>query len=120
MWPAPTGPSTRSPSTPVTETWRSPCVTSICPAGSLLLGCTARPHRSSRTGTPGKRFALPNTRMTLHLPAFGLTANPRSTANRPEELQYTQQRIAQLIAQHHPPRNRTDPPRLRRRPLVQP
>ncbi|MFF8610988.1 ATP-dependent Clp protease proteolytic subunit [Streptomyces sp. NPDC015346] len=62
--------------------------------------CASMAQLLLTAGTPGKRFALPNTRMMLHLPAFTETASPHSPGNRPKELRYTQQRITHLISRH--------------------
>ncbi|MER7515560.1 ATP-dependent Clp protease proteolytic subunit [Streptomyces sp. NPDC126499] len=51
-------------------------------------------------GTPGKRYALPNTRMMLHLPSFVDAVAADSEGTRIDELHYTRSRITDLIARH--------------------
>ncbi|MFJ9854887.1 ClpP family protease [Streptomyces sp. NPDC101150] len=51
-------------------------------------------------GTPGKRCALPNSRMMLHLPSFTPADSRGASGSRPEELQYTRHQITRLLAQH--------------------
>ncbi|MEU9039014.1 ATP-dependent Clp protease proteolytic subunit [Streptomyces sp. NPDC048352] len=51
-------------------------------------------------GTSGRRFALPNTRLMLHLPSFAPFTFTGDAENQPEELRYTRHRIAELIARH--------------------
>ncbi|MEU8620653.1 ATP-dependent Clp protease proteolytic subunit [Streptomyces sp. NPDC048623] len=49
-------------------------------------------------GTPGKRYALPNARMMLHLPAFDQPPTGTAEGTRHEELRYSRDRIADLLA----------------------
>lgn len=49
-------------------------------------------------GTPGKRYALPNARMMLHLPAFAQPPTGTAESIRHEELRYSRDRIADLLA----------------------
>ncbi|MFF5973356.1 ClpP family protease [Streptomyces sp. NPDC012769] len=51
-------------------------------------------------GTPGKRYALPNTRMMLHLPSFVDAVAADSEGTRIDELHHTRSRITDLIARH--------------------
>ncbi|CAL9627789.1 ClpP family protease [Streptomyces sp. enrichment culture] len=51
-------------------------------------------------GAPGKRSALPHTRMMLHLPALTPTADRTASANRPEELDHHRARMTRLLAHH--------------------
>ncbi|GAA3398612.1 ATP-dependent Clp protease proteolytic subunit [Streptomyces roseoviridis] len=51
-------------------------------------------------GTPGKRYALPHTRMMLHLPSFVDAVAADSEGTRIDELHYTRSRITDLIALH--------------------
>ncbi|MFD0367508.1 ClpP family protease [Streptomyces sp. NPDC127114] len=50
-------------------------------------------------GTPGKRYALPNARMMLHLPAFAQAPTGTAEAGRHEELRHSRDRVAELIAE---------------------
>ncbi|MEV6330451.1 ATP-dependent Clp protease proteolytic subunit [Streptomyces sp. NPDC051909] len=49
-------------------------------------------------GTPGKRYALPNARMMLHLPAFAQPPTGTTEGPQHEELRYSRDRIADLLA----------------------
>ncbi|MFF9198332.1 ClpP family protease [Streptomyces sp. NPDC014779] len=49
-------------------------------------------------GTPGKRYALPNARMMLHLPAFAQPPTGTGEGIRHQELRYSRDRIADLLA----------------------
>ncbi|MFJ7070991.1 ClpP family protease [Streptomyces sp. NPDC101115] len=49
-------------------------------------------------GTPGKRYALPNARMMLHLPSFAQAPTGTAEAGRHEELRHSRDRVAELIA----------------------
>ncbi|MFJ9811310.1 ClpP family protease [Streptomyces sp. NPDC101158] len=51
-------------------------------------------------GTPGKRYALPNTRMMLHLPSFADAAASDADAVGIAELHYTRARVTDLLARH--------------------
>jgi ATP-dependent Clp protease protease subunit len=52
-------------------------------------------------GTPGKRNALPNTRVLLHQPSVGGLAGQVSDVEiHARELTYTKQRLNRLLAQH--------------------
>jgi ATP-dependent Clp protease protease subunit len=51
-------------------------------------------------GTPGKRFALPNTRILMHQPSAGLGGSATDIKIQAEQLLHTKRRIAELIAQH--------------------
>ncbi|MFI8965763.1 ClpP family protease [Streptomyces sp. NPDC053493] len=51
-------------------------------------------------GTPGKRYALPNTRMMLHLPSFADAGAADSEGTPVGELHHTRARITDLIARH--------------------
>ena len=49
-------------------------------------------------GTPGKRYALPNARMMLHLPTFAQAPTGTTEANRHDDLRDSRDRVAELIA----------------------
>ncbi|WP_370409350.1 ClpP family protease [Streptomyces fradiae] len=49
-------------------------------------------------GTPGKRYALPNARMMLHLPDFAQPPTGTAEGTSHEELRYSRDRIADLLA----------------------
>ncbi|MFG3345282.1 ClpP family protease [Streptomyces sp. NPDC048018] len=51
-------------------------------------------------GTPGKRYALPNTRMMLHLPSFADAAASDTDGLGITELHHTRVRVTELIARH--------------------
>ncbi|MFC4035437.1 ATP-dependent Clp protease proteolytic subunit [Streptomyces polygonati] len=51
-------------------------------------------------GTPGKRFALPNTRILMHQPSAGLGGSATDIKIQAEQLLHTKRRMAELIAQH--------------------
>ena len=51
-------------------------------------------------GAPGKRFALPNTRILMHQPSAGLGGSATDIKIQAEQLLYTKRRMAELIAQH--------------------
>jgi ATP-dependent Clp protease protease subunit len=51
-------------------------------------------------GTPGKRFALPNTRILMHQPSAGLGGSASDIKIQAEQLLHTKRRMAELIAQH--------------------
>ncbi|NUQ96437.1 MAG: ATP-dependent Clp protease proteolytic subunit [Streptomyces sp.] len=51
-------------------------------------------------GAPGKRFALPNTRILMHQPSAGLGGSATDIKIQAEQLLHTKRRMAELIAQH--------------------
>ncbi|MBM9508346.1 ATP-dependent Clp protease proteolytic subunit [Streptomyces sp. KK5PA1] len=51
-------------------------------------------------GTPGKRFALPNTRILMHQPSAGLGGSATDIKIQAEQLLHTKRRMAELIAEH--------------------
>ncbi|WP_375803534.1 ATP-dependent Clp protease proteolytic subunit [Streptomyces sp. A012304] len=63
-----------------------------------------QPQREPSSSSPPERretrFALPNTRIMLHLPALLPGACEMVPGNRPGELHYTRARIADLLARH--------------------
>lgn len=51
-------------------------------------------------GTPGKRFALPHTRILMHQPSAGLAGSATDIRIYAEQLRGTKREMAELIAQH--------------------
>jgi ATP-dependent Clp protease, protease subunit len=51
-------------------------------------------------GAKGKRFALPNARILMHQPSAGLGGSASDIRIQAEQLLYTKNRMAELIAQH--------------------
>jgi ATP-dependent Clp protease protease subunit len=51
-------------------------------------------------GSPGLRFALPHTRMMLHLPSFNGTTPDTGPGGESEELRHARHQMAYLIARH--------------------
>lgn len=51
-------------------------------------------------GTPGKRFALPNTRILMHQPSAGLGGSATDIKIQAEQLLRAKRRMAELIAEH--------------------
>ncbi|MFI8822604.1 ClpP family protease [Streptomyces sp. NPDC053431] len=51
-------------------------------------------------GTPGKRYALPNTRMMLHLPSFADAVAADTDGLGIAELHHTRVRVTELLARH--------------------
>ncbi|MFH8407545.1 ATP-dependent Clp protease proteolytic subunit [Streptomyces sp. NPDC018019] len=51
-------------------------------------------------GTPGKRFALPHTRILMHQPSAGLAGSATDIRIYAEQLRETKREMAELIAQH--------------------
>jgi len=51
-------------------------------------------------GTPGKRFALPNTEILMHQPSAGLAGSASDIKIHAEQLLRTKRRMSELIAQH--------------------
>ncbi|WP_165869488.1 ATP-dependent Clp protease proteolytic subunit [Streptomyces barkulensis] len=52
------------------------------------------------TGTPGKRFALPHTKILMHQPSAGLAGSASDIKIYAEQLLRTKKEMAELIAQH--------------------
>jgi ATP-dependent Clp protease protease subunit len=52
------------------------------------------------SGTPGKRYSLPNARIMMHQPSAGLRGQAADIAIQAEQLTYTKRRMAELIAHH--------------------
>ncbi|MGZ4638802.1 MAG: ClpP family protease, partial [Actinomycetes bacterium] len=51
-------------------------------------------------GAPGKRFALPHARVMMHQPSGGLGGTASDIKIQAEQMLYTKQKMAELIAQH--------------------
>jgi ATP-dependent Clp protease protease subunit len=51
------------------------------------------------SGTPGKRYLLPNTRVVMHQPAAGVGGSATDVAIQAEAFGYTKRRMAELTAQ---------------------
>ncbi|WP_381560878.1 ClpP family protease [Streptomyces eurythermus] len=67
------------------------------PITTIGLGyCASMAQLLLAAGTPGRRAALPHSRMMLHLPSITGAA----PANASEELRHTRQQISDLIARH--------------------
>ncbi|MBE2997977.1 ATP-dependent Clp protease proteolytic subunit [Nocardiopsis sp. HNM0947] len=52
------------------------------------------------TGTPGKRFALPNSRVMMHQPSGGISGTAADIAIQADNLAHTRQTMVGLIAEH--------------------
>ncbi|MFE3500852.1 ClpP family protease [Kitasatospora sp. NPDC059160] len=52
------------------------------------------------TGTPGKRFALPNARIMMHQPSAGIGGTTADIEIQAENLQYTKRSIERITAEH--------------------
>jgi ATP-dependent Clp protease protease subunit len=51
-------------------------------------------------GTPGKRFALPHTRIMMHQPLGGIGGTASDVRIQAEQMNYTKRLLAELIAKH--------------------
>lgn len=51
-------------------------------------------------GAPGKRFALPHTRVMMHQPLGGIGGNASDVRIQAEQMNYTKRLLAELIAKH--------------------
>ena len=51
-------------------------------------------------GTPGKRYALPHSRIMMHQPSGGLGGTASDIRIQAEQMLYTKAKMAELIAQH--------------------
>ncbi|GGO78316.1 ATP-dependent Clp protease proteolytic subunit [Nonomuraea cavernae] len=51
-------------------------------------------------GAPGKRYALPNSRIVMHQPLGGIGGSAADIQIQAENLLYTKRRLAELIARH--------------------
>ena len=52
------------------------------------------------SGSPGKRYTLPNARILMHQPLSGLRGQASDIAIQAEQLAFTKRRMAELTAQH--------------------
>ncbi len=71
---------------PDVQTWGMGFVASM---GQFLLS----------SGTPGKRFLLPNTRIVMHQPSAGVGGSASDIAIQAEAFGYTKRKMAELIAE---------------------
>jgi ATP-dependent Clp protease protease subunit len=66
------------------------CIGQAASFGAVLLAA----------GTPGKRFALPNSRMMLHQPWGGIGGTSADVERQAKEIIYMKKRLAQILADH--------------------
>ncbi len=72
-----------------------------CDVATVCLGLAASMGQFLLTaGAAGKRYTLPNARIMMHQPLAGLRGQAADIAIQAEQLAYTKQRMAELIAQH--------------------
>jgi len=72
-----------------------------CDVATVCLGLAASMGQFLLTsGAPGKRYTLPNARIMMHQPLAGLRGQAADIAIQAEQLRYTKQRMAELIAEH--------------------
>jgi ATP-dependent Clp protease protease subunit len=72
-----------------------------CDVATVCLGLAASMGQFLLTaGAAGKRYTLPNARIMMHQPLAGLRGQAADIAIQAEQLRYTKQRMAELIAQH--------------------
>lgn len=72
-----------------------------CDVATVCMGLAASMGQFLLTaGAAGKRYALPNARVMMHQPLAGLRGQAADIAIQAEELRYTKQRMAELIAEH--------------------
>src|SRR5215207_6480249 len=72
-----------------------------CDVATVCLGLAASMGQFLLTaGAAGKRYTLPNARIMMHQPLAGLRGQASDIAIQAEQLRYTKQRMAELIAQH--------------------
>jgi ATP-dependent Clp protease protease subunit len=64
------------------------CIGQAASMGSLLLAA----------GTPGKRFALPNSRVMIHQPWGGIGGTSADVERQAKEIIYMKRRLAQILA----------------------
>ncbi|MEO9140222.1 MAG: ATP-dependent Clp protease proteolytic subunit [Jatrophihabitans sp.] len=51
-------------------------------------------------GTPGKRYALPHSRILMHQPSAGISGTAADIAIQAEQLRFVKSEMAQLISEH--------------------
>src|SRR5215218_4359489 len=72
-----------------------------CDVATVCLGLAASMGQFLLTaGAAGKRYTLPNARIMMHQPLAGLRGQASDIAIQAEQLRYTKQRMAELIAEH--------------------
>src|SRR3954453_19301260 len=72
-----------------------------CDVATVCLGLAASMGQFLLTaGAAGKRYTLPNARIMMHQPLAGLRGQASDIAIQAEQLRYTKQRMAELIAFH--------------------
>src|SRR6187401_1513087 len=72
-----------------------------CDVATVCLGLAASMGQFLLTaGAAGKRYTLPNARIMMHQPLAGLRGQAADIALQAEQLRYTKQRMAELIAEH--------------------
>ena len=72
-----------------------------CDVATVCLGLAASMGQFLLTaGATGKRYTLPNARIMMHQPLAGLRGQAADIAIQAEQLRYTKQRMAELIAEH--------------------
>ena len=72
-----------------------------CDVATVCLGLAASMGQFLLTaGAAGKRYTLPNARIMMHQPLAGLSGQAADIAIQAEQLRYTKQRMAELIAMH--------------------
>ena len=72
-----------------------------CDVATVCLGLAASMGQFLLTaGAANKRYTLPNARIMMHQPLAGLRGQAADIAIQAEQLRYTKQRMAELIAEH--------------------
>ena len=72
-----------------------------CNVATICLGLAASMGQFLLTsGSPGKRYTLPNARILMHQPLSGLRGQASDIAIQAEQLAFTKRRMAELTAQH--------------------
>jgi ATP-dependent Clp protease protease subunit len=72
-----------------------------CDVATVCLGLAASMGQFLLTaGAASKRYTLPNARIMMHQPLAGLRGQAADIAIQAEQLRYTKQRMAELIAEH--------------------
>ncbi len=72
-----------------------------CPVRTVAMGLAASMGQFLLTaGTPGRRQALPHTRIMMHQPLGGIGGTASDIRIQAEQMKYTKQMMAELIARH--------------------
>src|SRR6476469_4129086 len=72
-----------------------------CDVATVCMGMAASMGQFLLTaGAANKRYTLPNARIMMHQPLAGLRGQASDIAIQAEQLRYTKQRMAELIAEH--------------------